>query len=159
MCFISDNLFYIIPVIVFTVILFMSRHRLKEKRTINWIIIFLIFFVTICIYIYYGSDVNMLDNSTHRYHEDKQLYSYEDILVLSCAIGSLLWLTLKFICKSRGYPVSFFVNHNWDITNSVKILRHDDNRLVRILTGTIFIGLLISYLIFILLGLKYFISF
>ena len=151
MSFILNNLFYIIPVIVLTVILFMSRHRLKEKRTIIWIIILSIFFVTVCIYIYYSSGYNILDNSTGRYHENKQLYSYEDIMVLSLAIGSLLWFTLKFICKSRGYPVSFFVNHHWDITNCVKILRHDDSALVRILTGTVFTGLLISYLIFILL--------
>jgi hypothetical protein len=87
------------------------------------------------------------------------LYSSEDILFYSCATVSICWFILKFICKSRGYPISFFVNHQWDIANGVKILRHDDSASVRILTGTVFIGLFISFIIFILNVIEAFLEF
>ena len=66
------------------------------------------------------------------------------IILFSVIAGNLSWLLLKLICKNKGYPISLFVNHQWDIKNSIQIVLYDENIFIRFFTGLALTVVLVS---------------
>ena len=147
---ILNNIFYVIPVLVFAVIVFLKRHflieKLKETRTIIWIIVLIIVFLLIYLLRY-----NTYNNefSLHRINNFGP-ETYEHILFFACILGGFCWFILKLICNGRGYPVSFFLDHHSDIKNSLKIIKHDENGLIKLFTGIMLIGVFTSLIVVII---------
>ena len=52
---------------------------------------------------------------------------YQFLLFGFGVFSSILWLIIKIICKSKGYPISLFINHQWDISNLIDLIKKEDS--------------------------------
>lgn len=66
------------------------------------------------------------------------------ILFFLAVFGNLLWFILKIICNRKGYPISLFVNHQWDIKNTIEIIKNENSAPAKIIYITILLLLFLS---------------
>ena len=51
----------------------------------------------------------------------------ENLLFFFAVFSSFVWLIIKITCKNKGYPISLFVNHQWDIKNMIDIIKREES--------------------------------
>lgn len=151
MTFIKNHIVYIILLSLFGFIIYDRRQYLfekfKEKRILIWILISLSLLVSIVIWNHFSCLSNVPVRTEKNFYEPEY---FERMAFYACAFCGICCFILKLICRYRGYPISYFINHQWDIKNSIKIIKYDRNLLIRSLASMMFMGALTSFVVLII---------